>query len=50
VEPMHQRVAGIDVHRMKHVVIIVIGQEDGSVSSETREFGGATCALWSPGC
>ena len=39
-EPMHQRVAGIDVHRMKHVVTILIGQEDGAVSSETREFGG----------
>ncbi len=38
-EPMHQRVAGIDVHRMKHVVTILIGQEDGAVSSETREFG-----------
>ena len=40
VEPMHQRVAGIDVHRMKHVVTILIGQEDGAVSSQTREFGG----------
>ena len=39
-EPMHQRVAGIDVHRMKHVVTILIGREDGAVSSETREFGG----------
>jgi transposase len=37
---MHPRVAGIDVHRMKHVVTILIGQEDGAVSSETREFGG----------
>ena len=35
-EPMHQRVAGIDVHRMKHVVTILIDQEDGAVSSETR--------------
>jgi len=25
---------------MKHVVTILIGREDGSVSSETREFGG----------
>jgi transposase len=39
-EPMHRRVARIDVHRMKHVVTIVIGREDGAVSSETREFGG----------
>jgi hypothetical protein len=37
---MHQRVAGVDVHRMKHVVTILIGREDGAVSSETREFGG----------
>ena len=40
-EPMHQRVAGIDVHRMKHVVTLLIGREDGAVSSETREFGEA---------
>ena len=39
-EAMHQRVAGIDVHRMKHVVTIVIDREDGAVSSETRAFGG----------
>ena len=39
-EPMHQRVAGIDVHRMKHVVTILICREDCAVSSETREVGG----------
>lgn len=38
-EPIHQRVAGMDVHRMQHVVTVLIGQEDGTVSSETREFG-----------
>jgi len=40
VEVIHERVAGIDVHRMKHVVTILIGRENGTVSSETREFGG----------
>jgi transposase len=39
-EAVHKRVAGIDVHRMKHVVTILIEQADGMVSSETREFGG----------
>jgi transposase len=38
-EVIYQRVAGIDVHRMKHVVTILIGREDGTVMSETREFG-----------
>jgi transposase len=39
-EPIYQRVAGMDVHRMKHVVTMLIAQEDGTVASETREFGG----------
>lgn len=39
-EPIYQRVAGMDVHRMKHVVTVLIAQEDGTVASETREFGG----------
>jgi transposase len=39
-EAVHKRVAGIDVHRMKHVVTILIEQADGTVSSKTREFGG----------
>ena len=38
-EAVHERVAGIDVHRMKHVVTILI-EQDGAVSRETREFGG----------
>jgi len=38
-EAVHERVAGIDVHRMKHVVTILI-EQDGVVSSQTREFGG----------
>jgi transposase len=40
VEPSHQRVAGMDVHRMEHVVTILVAQEDGTVLSETRTFGG----------
>ena len=39
-EPIHERVAGIDVHRMKHVVTVLISGDGGAVSSETREFGG----------
>lgn len=38
-EPIHERVAGIDVHRMEHVVTILISQPDGSVVNETRAFG-----------
>jgi transposase len=38
-EAIHARVAGIDVHRMKHVVTVLI-ERDGVVSSQTREFGG----------
>ena len=39
-EPIHKRVAGLDVHRMKHVVTVAIEQEDGTVLTETREYGG----------
>jgi transposase len=38
-EAVHKRVAGIDVHRMKHVVTILI-EQDGALSCQTREFGG----------
>jgi transposase len=38
-EAIHARVAGIDVHRMKHVVTVLI-ERDGVISSQTREFGG----------
>lgn len=37
---MRRRVAGIDVHRMLHVVTIVIEQPNGSVSHASRQFGG----------
>lgn len=37
---LHRRVAGIDVHRMVHVVTVLIEQPDGSVDKLGREFGG----------
>jgi hypothetical protein len=38
--PLHRRVAGIDVHRMLHVVTVLIEQPDGSIARHSREFGG----------
>lgn len=38
-ETLHKRVAGIDVHRMKHVVTLLIEAEDGNLTRHTREFG-----------
>jgi transposase len=35
-----RRVAGIDVHRMLHVVTVLIEQPDGSVARHSRESGG----------
>jgi transposase len=37
---MPRKVAGIDVHRMLHVVTAVIEQPDGSIEQFSREFGG----------
>ena len=39
-QPLHRRVAGIDVHRMLHVVSVLIEQADGSIERQTRQFGG----------
>jgi transposase len=39
-ETLHKRVAGIDVHRMKHVVTVLIEHDDGTLNRITREFGG----------
>ena len=39
-QPLHRRVAGIDVHRMVHVVTVVLEQPDGSIEQISREFGG----------
>src|SRR5215471_16171959 len=30
----------MDVHRMEHVVTILVAQQDGTLSQETRRFGG----------
>jgi transposase len=38
--PLHRRVAGIDVHRMLHVVTVLIEEDDGTISKHQREFGG----------
>lgn len=50
-QALHRRVAGIDVHRMLHVVTVLIEQSDGSMQRHTREFGGfrrdcRTLAAW----
>lgn len=39
-EALHRRMAGIDVHRMLHVVTVLIEQPDGTVTQEMRRFGG----------
>lgn len=39
-EAIYERVAGMDVHRMEHVVTILVAQQDGTLSQETRRFGG----------
>lgn len=39
-ETLHKRVAGIDVHRMKHVVTVLIEDEAGNLTRQAREFGG----------
>jgi transposase len=37
---LYRRVAGIDVHRMLHVVMVLLEQPDGSMQRQTRQFGG----------
>ena len=39
-QTLDRRVAGIDVHRMLHVVTALIEQPDGTMQRSTREFGG----------
>ena len=34
----HRRVAGIDVHRMRHVVTVLRELPDGTMQRQTREF------------
>lgn len=39
-QPIYRRVAGIDVHRMLHVVTAVIEHPDGRIEQTSRQFGG----------
>lgn len=39
-QPLHRRVAGIDVHRMLHVVTVLLEQPDGTIEQSSRQFGG----------
>lgn len=39
-ETLHKRVAGIDVHRMKRVVTVLIEDDSGQPIKQQREFGG----------
>ena len=39
-EPLFRRVAGIDVHRMLHVVTTIVERPDGTIEHGSREFGG----------
>ena len=45
-QPLHRRVAGIDVHRMLHVVTVAIERPDGSVEQTSREFSGFRACAW----
>jgi transposase len=38
--PLHPCVAGIDVHRLLHVVTVLMTETDGTVTQHQREFGG----------
>ena len=53
--PLYPRVAGIDVHRMLHVVTVLIERADGSIEKSIREFStsSAIAVPWPngwPGC
>ena len=41
--PLYRHVAGIDVHRMLHVVTVIIEHADGTLEHMSREFGGFRC-------
>jgi transposase len=40
IHPLYRRVAGIDVHRMLHVVTAIVENPDGSIEQSSRQFGG----------
>ena len=48
---LQEETAGIDVHRMLHVVTVLIEQDDDTVRKEQRQFGGFTRenGRWRPG-
>jgi len=39
-ESIHKRVAGLEVHRIKHVATILVEEEDRTLTKATRQFGG----------
>ena len=46
-EPIHRRVAGLDVHRMKHVITVLIEGEDGSMATtlSRTDTGAGACEV-----
>ena len=38
--PLHKVVAGIDVHRMLHVITVLVENEDGTLTKHQQSFGG----------
>jgi hypothetical protein len=38
--PLHKVVAGIDVHRMLHVITVLIENSDGTITKHQQSFGG----------
>jgi transposase len=38
--PLHKVVAGIDVHRMLHVITVLVENEDGTLAKHQQSFGG----------
>jgi len=38
--PLHKVVAGIDVHRMLHVITVLVENEDGTIAKHQQSFGG----------
>jgi transposase len=39
-EPLYRRIAGLDVHRMRYVLTVLIEWDDGTVTKHQRSFGG----------
>ena len=43
--PLHKVVAGIDVHRMLHVITVLVENKDGSITKHQQSFGGFKLSL-----